>query len=680
MKAPEGEVFDRRAQRVTEQQWLAAVERREEPRAVRDIVRASWERCLGARVACELEKAPVALDEAALDDVRERVDWLPIALQAVGRGDGAFSGGGHILSVFDAEGRMLSSQGDPRALEGLSEINFRPGGLWSEAAAGTNGPGTALATGGPAHIVGAEHFCQAWHRWHCAAVPIRDQTTGRLLGAVDISGFRENAHPHTLNLAAALVVAIEQTLAARDTERRYLTLERFTELTTRYPGEAALAVDRGGRILCMTTQVPRELRAGGNGPPPLGSVVSSLLDGVRDDGSRAITLPLPDNGQRTGVWYPVFHEQTAVGGCIVLDGGRPRPNGRRTPSRPSGAETRYSFADLLGEHPHFAAARRVAEAAASNSLPVLLSGESGTGKEIVAQAIHNASARRGRPFIAVNCAALPAELIESELFGYAPGAFTGSRREGGTGKFEAADGGTIFLDEITELSPAAQASLLRVLQEGEITPVGSATSRPLDARVIAATNRDIAGDLDSGRLRADVYYRLNVLAVELPPLRARQSDVPLLAAHFAVEAVRELRRPACALDAEVIEAFRRYTWPGNVRELKNTVSRLVALTWGSRVGLADLPSAIRNAAGHRAAAGPRSVSGDPSPTTAGTSMGAARTAASGRLLDSERLMEVVASARTLAEAAAQLGITRSTLYRQMRRCGLRPKRVFGQVN
>jgi transcriptional regulator of acetoin/glycerol metabolism len=655
MQAFELEPFELADQRTVERHWLTTIRGHEPPGTVRSVVRASWRRCLGAHLPPSLPAAPLVLDAPGLERTREHTDWLPVAQQAVHQRDGSFGGQGHILSLFDARGRMLWSEGDAAAREGLAGINFAPGGLWSETVAGTNGPGTALATGLPVHIVGAEHFCQAWHRWHCAAVPVRDPVTGAVIGVLDISGFREFAHPHSLNLAHALVLAIEQMLTAREAERRFLTLARLTDLSSRYPGDASLAVERGGRVLPATGAAANLARGEAE---ELRETVVGLLAASRDAAPREVPSRSAGVGGRRMLWYPVFDGRTAVGGCLLLERGGPAGGAsmpRLKPPRPSGPS--YQFADVVGSSVRLREAVCIARAAAANALPVLLLGESGTGKEVFAQAIHNAGDRRHRAFVAVNCAALPRELVESELFGYVGGAYTGGRREGGVGKFEVADGGTLFLDEIGELSPSAQAALLRVLQEGEITKVGSAESLKVDVRVIAATNRDVREAVASGRLRADVFHRLNVLAIELPSLRDRVVDIRALAARFTAEAALELSRPGAALSETVVDRFERYNWPGNVRELKNLIRRLVAVAAVFPIGLADLPPDLRP--GGSPAAG------------AGTDNADAPVRAEAR-----ELMGVVATARTMGEAAARLGITRSTLYRRMERLGLRPERVL----
>ncbi len=233
---------------------------------------------------------------------------------------------------------------------------------------------------------------------------------------------------------------------------------------------------------------------------------------------------------------------------------------------------------------------------------VLITGESGTGKELVARAIHRQSPRSERPFVIVNCAALAESLAEAELFGHERGAFTGAEKAR-PGRFLAADGGTIFLDEVGELSEPIQAKLLRVLESGEITPVGEAGVRHIDVRVVAATNRDLAREVEEGRFRQDLYYRLNILSVELPPLRERGEDVRVLVEHFLDFFAKRLTRPGLTVEKKALEACLAYHWPGNVRELKNAMERMVILARGETITVDDLPPEVIGRAASPAATG-----------------------------------------------------------------------------
>jgi two-component system response regulator AtoC len=256
----------------------------------------------------------------------------------------------------------------------------------------------------------------------------------------------------------------------------------------------------------------------------------------------------------------------------------------------------YAFHDFVGRSPAMQEAYRLLEQAAGIDITVLLAGETGTGKELAARAIHFHSARRERRFVPVNCGALPADLVESELFGHARGAFTGAATAK-PGLFEEAEGGTIFLDEIGELPLPVQVKLNRALQEKEIRRVGDVRPSAVDVRVIAATHRDLKAEVAAGRFREDLFYRLNVFPVRLPPLRERREDVPLLAAHFLQKHARALRRDLAGFDADALRALAAHDWPGNVRELENAVERAVALAAGPAVTSRDLPAEVTGAPG-----------------------------------------------------------------------------------
>ncbi|GAB4249550.1 MAG: sigma-54 dependent transcriptional regulator [Acidobacteriota bacterium] len=254
-------------------------------------------------------------------------------------------------------------------------------------------------------------------------------------------------------------------------------------------------------------------------------------------------------------------------------------------------QERFRFDGIVGASPSFRQVLRLAEQLAAVETTALILGESGTGKELVARAIHFNSPRKKRPFITLNCAAIPENLMEAELFGYKKGAFTGATTDR-KGKFEAAQGGSIFLDEIGELSPALQAKLLRVLQEREIDVVGDPVPRPVDVRVIAASNRDLWKMVEEKKFREDLYFRLAVAPIHLPPLRERREDIPILAQSF-LDRFAEKYGKKVKFTAEVMEALQNYTWPGNVRELENVVERMVIFAKRERLSWRDLPSEVR---------------------------------------------------------------------------------------
>jgi two-component system nitrogen regulation response regulator NtrX len=289
---------------------------------------------------------------------------------------------------------------------------------------------------------------------------------------------------------------------------------------------------------------------------------------------------------------------------------------------------------------------------------VLIHGENGTGKELVARSIHMRSRRMKGPFIEVNCAAIPEELIESELFGHMKGAFTGAVADR-RGKFELADGGTLFLDEIGDMSLKTQAKVLRALQEQIVEPVGGTSSVKVDVRVIAATNKDLPTEIRAGRFREDLYFRLNVIPIFVPPLRDRDSDIPLLAEHFMAEFAREYGRRPKRLDPGAASGLRSYRWPGNVRELRNVIERLMIMVPGDTIAIGDL--AFLESGGVAAA---------DQPGTPALPLHEARE----RFERDYILRALAAQNGNISRTADALGVERSNLYRKMRAFGIAPAR------
>lgn len=320
---------------------------------------------------------------------------------------------------------------------------------------------------------------------------------------------------------------------------------------------------------------------------------------------------------------------------------------------------RYGFHQILGRSPALLAALARAEKVAPTETTVLLTGESGTGKELVARAIHYASARAEGPFLAINCAALPETLLEDELFGHERGAFTGADRQK-AGRFELAAGGTLFLDEVGELSPGVQAKLLRVLQEREFQRVGGTTTLRADVRIIAATNRNLEQAVDAGQFRKDLFYRLNVFSVHLPPLREREDDVLLLAEHFARTLEPKIGQGGAGFSREARDVFRAHSWPGNIRELENAVERALILSEGGPLTPAQLGITPRTSL---PAAG--AVPGGPSHREA------LATAESLLQVEKRMVLDALAKAKgNKSRAARFLGLTRFQLYTRLKRFGL----------
>jgi DNA-binding NtrC family response regulator len=312
-------------------------------------------------------------------------------------------------------------------------------------------------------------------------------------------------------------------------------------------------------------------------------------------------------------------------------------------------DRRYSFSEIIGTSPALQAVFRLVEKVAGTNTNILIQGESGTGKELIARAIHHNSPRAERPFVAVNCGAIPETLLESELFGHTKGAFTGAHTNK-AGLFRSAEGGTVLLDEVGEITPAMQVRLLRALQEHEVTPLGSSTPVTFDARIICATNRDLEKEVAEGRFREDLFYRLNVIEIHLPPLRQRREDIPLLVRNFITRTAREQERDEKPIDPEAMSALINYSWPGNVRELQNAIERAFTLS-GDQIDADSLPPRVRDAAGAQ--------------TTMRDPDGLRPTLEE---IERRHIFETLAAVnQDKARAANILGIDLSTLYRKLKR-------------
>ncbi len=370
---------------------------------------------------------------------------------------------------------------------------------------------------------------------------------------------------------------------------------------------------------------------------------------------------------------------------------------KRLNQKVSGA---MSFDDLIIASPAMNSLVKLGRRAAQSNIPILIEGESGVGKEMIARAIQGESERRGKAFVAVNCGALPENLVESILFGHEKGAFTGAVGKH-IGKFQEADGGTLFLDEVAELPLDIQVKLLRAVQEGEVDPVGSRKPVKVDIRLISATNRNMIEMVKKGEFREDLYYRLNVFPIMAPPLRERLDDIPPLATHFITRFAAEEGRKVNGIADDALEMLMAYTWPGNVRQLENTVFRAIVMCEGNQLHIADFPQIAALTDGFEVEVPPAPVAEKPAPKVSGAeaiigssaSSEAAHRTSAGMVADGmalgipavtdgghiRRLEEIEADMIRLAlnryrgqmsEVARKLGIGRSTLYRKMRELGL----------
>lgn len=510
-------------------------------------------------------------------------------------------GSGFMVVVTDKEGRILHTCGDSEILDkAASTIRFIKGTDWSEQAVGTNAIGTALVMNKAIQISGSEHFCQSHHYWTCSAAPIHN-SLGKIIGCLDISGPAEYVYLHTYGMVVAAVEAIENQLRKEEIQeeknRAYELLSAATESVT----EGLLAVDKEGRIIHINSVAKKILRLSKN--IETGQFLKSILGPNEKFSEMAKQLLwktdveiVHDQGRDrihcTCSARPFSRKDGSIAGVVFTL--REINKVRCLVNRMVGATARFYCKDIIGESEAMKNALKLISVAANSKSNVLLTGESGTGKELFAQAIHNHSGRSDGPFVAVNCAALPRELIQSELFGYNEGAFTGAKRGGNPGKFEMANEGTIFLDEIGDMPIELQVNLLRVLQERKVTRVGGEKVIPINIRIIAATNKDLVKAVKEGRFRQDLYYRLHVLSIQIPPLRERGRDIELITFHLINVFSENLDKEIKGVEPEFLEAICNYSWPGNIRELQNAVEYAMNMAEGEHLSVHDLPNDIRS--------------------------------------------------------------------------------------
>ncbi|HUN93883.1 MAG TPA: sigma-54-dependent Fis family transcriptional regulator [Burkholderiaceae bacterium] len=490
-----------------------------------------------------------------------------------------------MVILTDATGVILHATGDGDFVERASKVELAPGVSWAERNKGTNAIGTAIVEAAPTVVHADQHFLTANHFLTCSACPILDPH-GDVAGVLDVTGDRQSYHKHTLALVKMSSRIIENQLFGDwypDAVRVHFH-SRPELVGTLMAGIAAF--DPGGRFIAANSAATALL---GLGTSALRAhtftslfhlPTAAILAHQRNTGRGPIAA-------RTFSGADVFLRiEQRVLPRWVTPGFAPEPppaGGAHAVTdvasispRRSGAESRSRSAPLSSLHylntgdPQMQAVIAKVERVIGRDIPVMLIGETGTGKELLARAIHNDSPRAAQAFVAVNCASLPESLIESELFGYEEGAFTGARRRGNTGRIVAANGGTLFLDEIGDMPLALQARLLRVLQERVVTPLGAARSTPVDIALICATHRNLRELVARGEFREDLYYRLNGLAVRLPPLRSRSDISRIVEKILANERHGAGDRPYEVSD-EVLELFQRYRWPGNFRQLANVL-------------------------------------------------------------------------------------------------------------
>jgi transcriptional regulator with PAS, ATPase and Fis domain len=554
-----------------------------------------------------------------------------------------------ILTVSDSMASVLASAG------------IRAGISLAENSAGTNAAAMTLLLRVATICRGPEHYLEKFHQFASVALPLFDAEAD-FRGALALFGVMPDVDTPALRGVVAMMIQLfdrevrMQRHVRLNDELRQLQRRMFKEDI-----KPMLMINRNGYVRQMNPAAMKmfevnepffesnNLERKARFSPSLREIAKSAIPCK----ARKMEITLDD--RRIEVNYeknPIYSEKDEfLGNMIILD------EQSESSSRQSSASVaKYDFDSIIGDSPRLRHCKKLALKAAETSVSVFLHGPSGTGKEIFAHGIHNASDRKDEAFVAINCAAIPREIAESELFGYETGAFTGAKKGGNIGKLQAADKGTVFLDEIGDMPLELQAKLLRLLEERTITRIGGRREIPVNIRVIAASNRDIEALIAAGQFREDLYYRLNVTSIDLPPLVESREDIPLLVDYFIGVFNEIMGKQVPGILPDIMQRFQTYSWPGNIRELKNTIEFAVMVNSGEEtIAWKHLPGRLRTPL----------LYSDPQEVSPGDPLGRERR----ELQESEKALyekAVKMAGGNLSKAARSLGISRSTIYRKLK--------------
>ena len=493
-----------------------------------------------------------------------------------------------VFFLEDSENYIISTLGEEKALEVAGYSNLVEGANWSEQVMGTNSGSLALVLKKPIRLCRYENFCRVTTFSHSSSAPIFNDE-GDVIGVFGIASPYYMEDRYNLGIAVAASKAIERQMALHKSYQNSEMANLHKTAIMESMSEGVLTLDREFRVTHLNLVAARNLGIDYN--HSVGRTIMELLYPGNDFFIDRITGKKRLSGepviikQKNGTVKvaisstPLSDNNGKVLGTVIIL--QPMKQYKKLIERVSGAHATITFADIIGQCAEFKHALMSAEIASKSNSNVLLQGESGVGKDMFAQAIHNASSRSREPFFAINCAALPRELISSELFGYEEGAFTGARKGGNPGKFELADQGTIFLDEIGEMPLDLQGSLLRLLEEGTVVRLGGREVIPVNVRIIAASNKNLLEEVKKGNFRLDLYYRLEVINIKIPPLRERVEDIPELVHHFIKTISPRLGKEITGISDRALEMLANYEWPGNIRELNNVIERAINIATGS---------------------------------------------------------------------------------------------------
>jgi len=609
----------------------------------------SWERSRDYGISSEGGDYPRVSSAELVNRINENRKMLQIAVPYMKKITGFINDPESIILITDKSGIVL----ELFSSEKMKNIESAPklGSLLLEKHIGTNGVGTAIAENRTLDIWTAEHFRLDLHSWYSSADTIHDKD-GNIIGCLCLMCNWDLLNTHTLGMIGGVSGAIERQFQIEETLSDKILEIKKQQAIVESINEGIVVIDSEEKVSDINPQARLMLDLD-NSDIIGSSVYDIILGGINFFKIMAAGKNIYDTEAILNLRNKRFHctmstsiiqSEGNINGLVVTL--RESKALHQLAGKIAGSRAYISFSDIIGSSKPLVEAIKIAKTAGKSKSNVLLLGESGTGKELFAQSIHNHSDRANNSFVAVNCGAIPRDLVESELFGYEGGAFTGSRKEGRPGKFELAEEGTIFLDEIGDMPLDAQVNLLRVLQNSEVVRVGGTYPKKINVRVIAATNHDLKKAVEEKTFRDDLYYRLNVLSITIPPLRSRTEDISSLANHFARKTAHNLNKTITGIDQQALTMLERYDWPGNIRELENVVERAVNIMDGTVITSKELPEYIRNIPDEKPIIQPDTL----------------------KAKEYETIVEMLSETHgNLRETAKRLGIARGTLYKKIQK-------------
>ena len=634
-----------------------------DPQNIRPYVASSWQRCRKLNVDPYCDRQLIISPKDLKQRMAQFKDLITVALPTMKNIYNFVRESGFKVVLADEDGYVLSIMGNHEDLGSADDEQMCAGANWSESYKGTNAIGTCLVERRPLHIHAVEHFCETNHLMTCSAAPIFDPN-GQLIGVLNMTGEYHHANDHTLGMVVAGANAIENQFRLHRANHKLFSAYKYSETIINTMSEGLMTVDTKGIVTQLNEAAAHMVET--TASDAIGCHVSQILSkatpilGLLTTGTSYENqeVVFEKNNRKFYSSGRLLYDDfsNCIGAVAVFKnyqkGTKNQPRRVVIP-----LPARYMVDDIIGNCPLIKETKRRAKIASASPSTVLLCGESGTGKEMFAQSIHTLGPRRDKPFVAINCSATPETLIESELFGYTDGAFTGASKGGKAGKFEMADGGTLFLDEIGDMPMYTQVKLLRVIQERRVSRIGSSTEIPVNIRIIAATHKDLKKEMAAGNFREDLFYRLNVIMLQIPPLRKRLNDLPILVESLVKKLSTRLGRRDIKITEPFLRACHAHPWPGNIRELENAIERAL------------------NMVGEDGILTPELMELDSSDQEKGNVCSGLVRA----LKDMERDLLIQAleqSEGNIVQASQMLGISRNTIYRKIKEFDLDIARVI----